>query len=88
MSNGALLRHDAQAPSRGGRLLRAARLVGFPTETVYGLGANALDARRPARIFAAKGTAGGQPADRRTSPAAEEPLPPHRRGARRPQRAR
>jgi L-threonylcarbamoyladenylate synthase len=30
-------------------------LVAFPTETVYGLGANALDAAAVARIFAAKG---------------------------------
>ena len=37
------------------RLLRAGRLVAFPTETVYGLGANALDADAVARIFAAKG---------------------------------
>src|SRR5262249_38727010 len=33
---------------------RAGRLVAFPTETVYGLGANALDAQAVARIFAAK----------------------------------
>ncbi len=36
-------------------LLRAGRLVAFPTETVYGLGANALDAEAVACIFAAKG---------------------------------
>lgn len=36
-------------------LLRAGRLVAFPTETVYGLGANALDARAVERIFQAKG---------------------------------
>ena len=35
--------------------LRAGRLVAFPTETVYGLGANALDGTAVARIFAAKG---------------------------------
>ena len=35
-------------------LLRAGRLVAFPTETVYGLGANALDADAVARIYAAK----------------------------------
>ena len=29
---------------RAAQLLRAGRLVAFPTETVYGLGANALDA--------------------------------------------
>ena len=36
-------------------LLRAGRLVAFPTETVYGLGANALDAQAVARIYEAKG---------------------------------
>ncbi|WP_089015840.1 L-threonylcarbamoyladenylate synthase [Micromonospora inositola] len=35
-------------------VLRAGGLVAFPTETVYGLGANALDARAAARIFEAK----------------------------------
>ena len=37
------------------RLLRSGRLVAFPTETVYGLGANALDASAVERIYAAKG---------------------------------
>jgi len=36
------------------QLLRAGRLVAFPTETVYGLGANALDAAAVARIYAVK----------------------------------
>jgi L-threonylcarbamoyladenylate synthase len=35
-------------------VLRAGGLVAFPTETVYGLGANALDARAAARVFEAK----------------------------------
>jgi L-threonylcarbamoyladenylate synthase len=39
--------------------LRRGELVAFPTETVYGLGANALDACAVAKIFAAK----GRPAD-------------------------
>jgi len=39
---------------RAAALIRAGRLVAFPTETVYGLGANALDAEAVARIFAAK----------------------------------
>jgi L-threonylcarbamoyladenylate synthase len=39
---------------RAAQLLRAGRLVAFPTETVYGLGANALDAEAVARIFAVK----------------------------------
>ena len=36
-------------------LLRSGKLVAFPTETVYGLGANTLDADAVARIFAVKG---------------------------------
>lgn len=36
-------------------LIRAGRLVAFPTETVYGLGANALDEQAVRRIFEAKG---------------------------------
>src|SRR5499427_1562700 len=35
--------------------LRAGRLVAFPTETVYGLGADATNARAVAAVFAAKG---------------------------------
>jgi len=37
------------------RLLRDGKLVALPTETVYGLGANALDGDSVARIFAVKG---------------------------------
>lgn len=36
-------------------ILRRGELVAFPTETVYGLGANALDDMAVARIFEAKG---------------------------------
>jgi L-threonylcarbamoyladenylate synthase len=39
---------------RAAALIRAGKLVAFPTETVYGLGANALDAAAVARIFDAK----------------------------------
>ena len=41
------------------RLLREGRLVAFPTETVYGLGADALNAGAVRRIFEVK----GRPAD-------------------------
>jgi L-threonylcarbamoyladenylate synthase len=40
---------------RAAELLRAGELVAFPTETVYGLGADASNAQAVARIFAAKG---------------------------------
>ena len=51
---------DGGAPERraideAAAILRRGGLVAFPTETVYGLGANALDASAVARIFAAKG---------------------------------
>jgi L-threonylcarbamoyladenylate synthase len=42
-------------------VLRAGDLVAFPTETVYGLGANGLDANAVARIYAAKGRPGRNP---------------------------
>jgi L-threonylcarbamoyladenylate synthase len=41
--------------ARAAELLRHGQLVAFPTETVYGLGANALDARAVERIYEAKG---------------------------------
>ena len=44
---------------RAAELLRAGELVSFPTETVYGLGANASAAEAVRRVFAAK----GRPAD-------------------------
>jgi L-threonylcarbamoyladenylate synthase len=37
------------------RIIRSGGLVAFPTETVYGLGANALDSEAVRKIFAAKG---------------------------------
>ncbi len=41
--------------ARAASLLREGRLVAFPTETVYGLGADATNDRAVARIYAAKG---------------------------------
>ena len=43
-----------EALERGAEILRGGGLVAFPTETVYGLGANALDAQAVGGIFAAK----------------------------------
>jgi L-threonylcarbamoyladenylate synthase len=40
--------------TRAGEILRGGGLVAFPTETVYGLGANALDPVAVRKIFAAK----------------------------------
>jgi L-threonylcarbamoyladenylate synthase len=47
--------------ARAAEVLRGGRLVAFPTETVYGLGANARDAAAVARIFAAKGRPSNNP---------------------------
>lgn len=47
-------RPDAVAIERAAGVIRAGGLVAFPTETVYGLGANAFDDGAVARIFAAK----------------------------------
>lgn len=46
---------DEAAIARAARCLRQGGLVAFPTETVYGLGAHALDSHAVARIFEAKG---------------------------------
>lgn len=46
---------DPDAIGEAANLLRTGRLVAFPTETVYGLGANALDAGAVAAIYEAKG---------------------------------
>lgn len=43
------------------RMIREGGLVAFPTETVYGLGANGLDSRAVQKIFVAKGRPGDNP---------------------------
>lgn len=52
---------DPAVMARAGALIRADRLVAFPTETVYGLGANALSATAVAALFAAKGRPANDP---------------------------
>ncbi|MBR1408864.1 MAG: threonylcarbamoyl-AMP synthase [Clostridia bacterium] len=54
-----VIRADADGIRRGAKLIRAGEVVGMPTETVYGLAANALDENAVKKIFAAK----GRPAD-------------------------
>lgn len=49
----------SSAIARAAELLRAGELVAFPTETVYGLGADAFNAEAIAKVFAVK----GRPAD-------------------------
>ena len=50
-----LLKADASGVNRAAALLRQGGLVAFPTETVYGLGADARNGHAVARIFEAKG---------------------------------
>jgi len=45
---------DPGARREAGQLLRSGGIVAFPTETVYGLGANAFDPEAVARVFAVK----------------------------------
>jgi L-threonylcarbamoyladenylate synthase len=48
--------HPTEAElARAAEIIRAGGLVAFPTETVYGLGANALNATAVSRIFKVKG---------------------------------
>ena len=54
-----LLQADARSIGLATELIRGGKLVGFPTETVYGLGADALNPGAVLDIFAAK----GRPAD-------------------------
>lgn len=56
-----LLPVTAESLALAGGLIRAGELVAFPTETVYGLGANALDEAAVKRIFEAKGRPGDNP---------------------------
>lgn len=73
--------HDPSAIARAAAALAAGELVGFPTETVYGLGARADDDAAVARIFAAKGRPADHPlivhaADPRAVAAFAAELPP------------
>ena len=52
---------DEKIMKEAGALLKAGALVAFPTETVYGLGANALDEKAAAKIYAAKGRPSDNP---------------------------
>lgn len=50
-----LIKADSDAIQEAADLLTKGELVAFPTETVYGLGANGLDEAAVAKIFLAKG---------------------------------
>jgi L-threonylcarbamoyladenylate synthase len=50
-----IVKADEQAIAEAARILREGGIVAFPTETVYGLGADAANGEAVARIFEAKG---------------------------------
>lgn len=52
---------NMEAIHRAGDILKRGGLVAFPTETVYGLGANALDEEAAAKTYAAKGRPSDNP---------------------------
>jgi L-threonylcarbamoyladenylate synthase len=52
---------DEQIMQEAANMLKQGRLVAFPTETVYGLGANGLDSQAVARIYQAKGRPSDNP---------------------------
>ncbi len=52
---------DRQAFERAGRVLRSGGVVGFPTETVYGLGASVYSEEAIERVFLAKGRPNDNP---------------------------
>lgn len=54
-----LKKDPKEAVAQAAKLIAAGEVVAFPTETVYGLGANGLNGTAAAKIFAAK----GRPAD-------------------------
>ncbi|MBM7853746.1 L-threonylcarbamoyladenylate synthase [Desulfohalotomaculum tongense] len=55
------IHRDNQAIKEAGAIIARGGLVAFPTETVYGLGANALDGKAVKKIFKAKGRPSDNP---------------------------
>ena len=55
------LQQDENSILEASELIKSGEVVAFPTETVYGLGANALDPRAVEKIFRAKGRPGDNP---------------------------
>src|SRR6185437_14231924 len=55
MANANILPATPEAIAQAAELLRAGKLVGMPTETVYGLAGDATNERAVAEIFADKG---------------------------------
>lgn len=59
--NTQFLQASPESIALGAELIRRGEVVGFPTETVYGLGADALNKDAVAKIFKAKGRPGDNP---------------------------
>lgn len=59
--DGGLTQEDRAVLAEAAAVLREGGLVAFPTETVYGLGANALDETAARRIYEAKGRPSDNP---------------------------
>lgn len=55
------LQQDYQYIAKAGEIIKAGGLVGFPTETVYGLGADAMNEEAAGKIYAAKGRPSDNP---------------------------
>ena len=76
---------DPESIQRAAGLIRSGALVAFPTETVYGLGANGLNGQAVLRIFEAKGRPADNPLILHVSrlddvlPLIDGPLPDHAR---------
>ena len=54
MKGAILSASDAESIRRAGRIIKTGGLVAFPTETVYGLGCDAMNAAAAAKVFEAK----------------------------------
>jgi L-threonylcarbamoyladenylate synthase len=63
------------AIAEAARILARGGIVAFPTETVYGLGADATNAAAVARIYAAKGRPSFNPLIAHVNDAAAAPTP-------------
>ncbi len=55
------IRESSKIFAEAGEIIRSGGLVAFPTETVYGLGANGIDAEACAKIYEAKGRPSDNP---------------------------
>ena len=55
------IKEDYECIEKAGQIIKEGGLVGFPTETVYGLGADALNEDAAAKIYAAKGRTSDNP---------------------------